>query len=240
MNLSRYPIGMCLGVATLLFGAAPTSFAAYQEAAVADGGSIKGKVTYNGAVQKVMVVPTKDQEVCGAPREEPDVAVGPDKGIAFAIAYLKEVASGKAWPSAEKPAIDNKACRFEPNVQVIKPGPLTVVNSDPVLHNTHAFYGRRTAFNMALPNKDQRIETELPRPGMVRVECDAHGWMLGWIYVAENPYYAITSQDGTFTIDQVPPGQYTLTVHQPALAPMEVPVTVKAKEAAEVAVELKK
>jgi hypothetical protein len=239
MGLSRYPLGTCLGTAALLVCAASTSFA-YQEASVADGGSIKGKVTYNGMVQKVMVVPTKDKEVCGEPREEPDVAVGPDKGVGHAVAYLKGVQSGKAWPSGEKPAIDNKACRFEPPMQVVKPGPVTVVNSDPVLHNTHAFYGRRTAFNLALPNKDQRIETELPRPGMVRVECDAHGWMLGWVYVAENPYYAVTAQDGTFTIDQVPPGQYTLTVHQPALQPMEVPVTVKAKETAQVAVELKK
>ena len=50
--------------------------------------------------------------------------------------------------------------RFVPHVQVIPAGSLEVVNSDPILHNTHGFYGRRTAFNLALPNKDQRITTE--------------------------------------------------------------------------------
>ena len=71
-----------------------------------------------------------------------------------------------------------------------------------------------TVFNVALPNKGQRIERPLKKAGLVRVECDAHGWMLAWIYVAENPYYAVTSKDGRFTITDVPPGSYTLVAWQ--------------------------
>ena len=82
---------------------------------------------------------------------------------------------------------------------MIRAGPLEVVNDDPMLHNTHGYYGKRTAFNMALPNQGQRIPTELTRPGTVRIDCDAHGWMEGWIYVVDNPYYAITGADGKFT-----------------------------------------
>ena len=67
-----------------------------------------------------------------------------------------------------------------------------------MLHNTHGYYGKRTAFNLALPNEGQRIPTELPRAGAVRVDCDAHGWMEGWIYVVDNPYYAVTGADGKF------------------------------------------
>ena len=117
-------------------------------------------------------------------------------------------------------------CRFEPDVQVIRAGPLDVVNSDPVLHNTHGYYGKRTAFNLALPNKGQRIPAELTRPGTVRVDCDAHGWMEGWIYVVDNPYYAITGADGKFTITDVPPGTYKLVAMQPFTGPVEQPVTV--------------
>jgi uncharacterized surface anchored protein len=74
----------------------------------------------------------------------------------------------------------------------------------------------------------------------MRVECDAHGWMLGWVYVADNPYYAMTQKDGTFTITDVPPGDYTLVAWQEFTGPTEMPVTVKAKDAAAVTVELKK
>jgi hypothetical protein len=81
--------------------------------------------------------------------------------------YLKKVKQGKAWPTPDKgPEVDNVKCRFAPHVQVIPSGSLVVVNSDPVLHNTHGYYGKRTAFNLALPNQDQRVEVELKRPGM--------------------------------------------------------------------------
>ena len=114
----------------------------------------------------------------------------------------------------------------EPNVQVIPAGPLDVVNNDPVLHNTHGYYGKRTAFNMALPNQGQQIPTELTRAGTVRIDCDAHGWMEGWIYVVDNPYYAITGADGKFSITDVPPGTYTLVAVQSLTGPNQQSVTV--------------
>lgn len=238
MTLSPYTLRALVSTALALW-AVPAP--AYQTVTVSDGGVVQGKVVFNGPVPKRMIIPTKDQEVCGAPSEEAEILVGPGNGVRDAIVYLDGVAAGKPWPAVEKPPeLNNHECRFEPNVQVVQPGKITVVNSDPVLHNTKAFYGKRTAFNIALPNKDQRIESELPRPGTVRVECDAHGWMLGWVHVAENPYYAVTREDGTFTIADVPPGTYTLVVNQPAVAPTQIPVTVKPKETSQLAVELKK
>lgn len=214
---------------------------AYDAADVSDGGTISGKVLFNGTVPMRKIIPTKDQEVCGGIRDEPEVVVGPDKGVQGTIVYLRAVAKGKAWPKQETThAIDNVKCQFQPQVQVVPMGDVEVVNSDPVLHNTKAFYGRRSAFNVALPNQGQRIKAELPRPGEVRLECDAHGWMQGWVYVADSPYYAVTPQDGTFTMTDVPPGDYTLVAFQGYTGPSETSVTVKPKETAQVSFELKK
>ena len=91
---------------------------------------------------------------------------------------------------------------------------------------------------MALPNQGQTVEVDLPRAGQVRVECDAHGWMLGWVYAVANPYYALTAEDGTFEITEVPPGNYTLIANQAYTGPVEVAVTVAAGQTAEVPVEL--
>lgn len=213
----------------------------YQEAEVTDGGTIEGKIVYQGSVPMRKIIPTKDTEVCGDIREEPQVRVGPDKGVQDAVVYLEEIEQGKAWPEQqEAPVLDNKDCRFEPHVQVIPSGSLGVHNSDPVLHNTHGFYGRRTAFNIALPNQGQTIDVELRRPGEVRIECDAHGWMLGWVYVLDHPYHAVTGEDGTFTISDVPPGEYTLIANQEYTGPTEAPVKVTAGQATEVSIELKK
>jgi len=214
---------------------------AYEVAAVSGGGSIEGVVVYKGDVPTKKIIPTKDVEVCGKPRDEPLVRVGADGAVESAVVYLVDVAKGKAWPAPGKPPeLNNHNCRFEPEVQVIPEGPLDVVNSDPVLHNTHGYYGKRTAFNMALPNEGQTIPTELKKPGTVRVDCDAHGWMEGWIYVVDNPYYAITGADGKFTITDVPPGTYKLVAVQPYTGATEMPITVAGGQTSILDIELKK
>lgn len=221
---------------------APFAAAQYQVAAVADGGVIKGKVVFKGTVPVKTVLPTKDKETCGGPRKDPLVVVGANGEVKDVVVQLKGVKAGKAWTTSGKPvAIDNKACIFEPHVQVIAAGNVDIVNSDPVLHNTHGYYGKNTAFNVALPIQGGKVTRPLRRPGVVRVDCDAHGWMEGWIVVAENPYFAQTGADGSFTISDVPPGSYTMVVWQEHTGEMEVPVTVKAKETVNVAtIELKK
>ncbi|HEY0633851.1 MAG TPA: carboxypeptidase regulatory-like domain-containing protein [Gammaproteobacteria bacterium] len=214
---------------------------AYDVVKVADGAAIEGTVVYKGAVPLRKIIPTKDREVCGGPRDESVVRLGPAQGVQEAVVYLKAVAKGKAWPAQETtPVLDNKSCRFEPAFQVVRPGALDIHNSDPVLHNTHGFYGRRTAFNVALPKSGVTVPVEVPRPGLVRVECDAHGWMLAHLFVADNPYYALTGKDGSFSIKEVPPGNYTLVVSQPYLGDTEMAVTVNSGETERHTIEIKK
>lgn len=214
---------------------------AYDVAPVAGGGTIKGKVTFNGTVPTRTVLPTKDQQICGQTRKENLITVGPDKGVQDAVVSIPGIAKGKAWPAAGKaPVIDNKDCLFLPRVQVVRQGKVAVLNSDPVLHNTHGFYDKRTAFNLALPNQGQTIDVDLPRPGIVRIECDSHGWMLGWVHVVQNPYYAITDASGGFEIKDIPAGKHTITVGQEAISPMTIEVEVKAGQTTELPIELKK
>jgi hypothetical protein len=222
---------------TLASGAAM----AYDVAPVSGGGKIEGKVTFLGNVPVKKIIPTKDRDVCGGTRDEAAIRVGADKGVGDAVVYLKGVAKGKPWGPLEKmPVLDQEKCMFKPAVQVVRAGKVEVVNSDPVLHNAHGFYGQRTAFNLAMPDKGQKIVTELPRVGLVRVECDAHGWMLAHVYVADSPYYALTNADGTFSLGDVPPGNYTLVATQYFAGDTEIPVTVKGGETAKLAIELKK
>jgi hypothetical protein len=204
-----------------------------------EGGVIKGSVVYTGAVPTKKVIP-KDPEVCGEPHSEPQIVVDANKGVKDAIVYLEGVAKAQSMSKPAKPAvIDNKNCSFVPESQIVAPGPIEIVNNDPVLHNTHGFYGKRTAFNVALPNQGQRVTKDLPRSGLVRVECDEHGHMHATVYVADHPYHAVTAADGAFTIKDVPPGNYKLIVYQRHTGPIETAVSVKAKETTDVKVDLK-
>ncbi len=232
-------IFVLIGLAIL---AAPAHAAKYQEGAVSNGGTITGKVVYNGTVKKRTVLPTKDKSVCGKSRKVPLVLVGDGGAVQDAVVYLKDVAQGKPWPETAKktPVLDQKDCIFVPHVQVARRGKIDIVNSDPVLHNTHGYYGKRTAFNLALPEQGVTVTKVLKRPGTVKVDCDAHGWMLGWVQVVDNPYFFQTGADGAFTIGDVPPGDYTMVVWQESLGETEYPVKVAANQATEVAVDLTK
>lgn len=229
--------GFCAvaGVVTVAGGAL-----AYDEAAVTGGGMVSGQVTFHGTVPTRTVIPNKDVDVCGAPREDALIDVGPDAGVANALVFLVDVPAGKAWPAATKPQeLDNVHCRFVPEIQVVHQGQVDIVNTDPVLHNTHGYYGKRTAFNTALPNQNQRITVDLLKTGTVRVDCDAHGWMEGWIYVRDNPYYAVTDAGGKFSIDGVPPGTYKLVMLQPYSGLQEQMVTISADKPVVLSMELK-
>ena len=220
----------------------PALAAKYQEGDVSGGGSIEGSVVYHGPVKKRTVLPTKDKKVCGGIRKEPLVVVGDGGAVRDSVVFLKDVAAGKPWPEMSgggRPLLDQVKCRFEPHVQVARRGRIDILNSDPVLHNTHGYYGKRTAFNVALPLQGGKVTKILRSPGEVRVDCDAHGWMLAWIYVVDNPYFAQTGDDGKFSITDVPPGEYTLAVWQEELGVTEMPVTVAANEVVSVPVELK-
>ncbi len=228
-------------LAALLTAALAFPVRAYEVAPVTDGGTIKGKVVYQGPVPTKKIIPSKDKEVCGDIRDVPEILVGDDKGVKDAVVYLKGIEKGKALEKpVKKPEIVNKGCDFVPHVQAFPVGTVVIVNSDPVMHNTHGFHGKATVFNVALPVKGQRIEKPLKKPGIMRVECDTHGWMLAWVYAAENPYYAVTQKDGTFSIGDVPPGSYTLVAWHELTGETETPVTVKAKETVQAPVELKK
>ena len=156
-------VGLIAVAATAVVGSPAQS---YEVAPVAGGGTIEGVVRYRGAVPMKKIIPTKDTEVCGTPREDPMVRVGADQAVESAVVFLVDVAKGKAWPAAAKPPeINNVKCRFEPEVQAMPAGTLSVLNSDAVLHNTHGYVGKRTVFNLALPNQGQRIPTDLRAPG---------------------------------------------------------------------------
>lgn len=202
---------------SVLAGLTP-AFADYREVAVSAGGTIRGQVRLAGSALKLAPMPTgKDEAVCGKEQPTPRLVQGAGGGIANAVVYLESVASGK--PFARQPAtIDQKGCRYDPHIVIVPVVPaLGITNSDTVLHNVHACSSdaqRRTLFNIAQPLIGQHTPVaaeKLRTPGFYALSCEAgHPWMSGYLVVAAHPYYAVTGADGSFVIDGVPPGSYTV------------------------------
>ena len=224
----------------------PAAGAAYEVAPVTDGGIVTGKVLFQGEVPKPrLVLITKNQEVCGEGyREIVEVAVK-NGALGNAVIIVDGIVRGKAWVTSHlKPLLDQKGCRFLPPMMVVpKGGDLDILNSDPVLHNIHTYEiigaARRTLFNFGQPNQGQRLTKPISvrRGEWVKVECDAHDFMHAWMFAAPSPYYAVSQEDGSFAIADVPPGRYRVRALHPILGVREGEVTIPAKGKVEITFE---
>src|SRR5262249_52569336 len=172
--------------------------AAYEEAAVADGGVVSGVVKFVGTPPRLEpIAVNKNRDVCGDAKPSEALVVGAGGGVKGSVILIEGVTRGKKAKSDV--VVDNHKCLFVSHVSATVPGErVRVKNSDPILHNTHGFLGKPTVFNLALPNKDQMIDItkRLTKPGVVRVLCDAHPHMFGWLVVHDSPYVAVTDDSG--------------------------------------------
>lgn len=171
-----------------------------------------GVVTLSGPVPKLAPRPViSDVAVCGrADRPSPALVLGKGKELGNVFVWL-EGARGGPLPNGPF-RIDQKGCAFEPYAQVVSEGaPVTILNSDPVLHNVHATTVTGDAlFNQAIPIKGQSFKRTFSTPGVVRIKCDVHAWMNAWIFVADSPFAAVTGKEGRFAFPGVAPGTYRL------------------------------
>jgi len=201
------------------------------------GGTIVGEVKLAGTAPPPKVVKVnKDIEVCGQEKKIVEVAVGPGGALGNAIVAVTDVKGGKG---AQPVVLDQKGCEFRPMVLVMPPGEVKILNSDGVLHNIHTFSTVNPPINKAQPKFKKEMVEKFEKPELIKVQCDAHSWMLGWIYVTDSPA-ALTDGNGTFKLQNVPPGKHKVEVVHPVLGKQTKEVEVKAGQETKVAFELKK
>ena len=224
------------GVLAVAAAAAGVIVASGPPAGAQGGGTIVGEVKLVGAAPAPKTVKVnKDNEVCGQEKKIAEVAAGPNGGVAT---------PSSAWPAPRaprrrRPSWTRRAASSGPNVVVMAPGELKILNSDGVLHNIHTFSTANPPVNKAQPKFKKEMVEKFEKPELIKVQCDAHSWMLGWIYVTENPA-AVTDGNGAFKLENVPPGKHKVEVTHPVLGKQTKEVEVKAGQETKVAFELKK
>lgn len=212
----------------------------YQETRVTNGGMIKGTISFKGTLPKPdEILISKDNHHCGDGHVTPDpVRLTANGQVAHAIVAIKDVAAGKPWLKSTGPSeIVQEKCKFLPHIQVARKGSeLNIINKDPLLHNIHAYEligrARRNMFNIAQPAAGQIDKRPLKtrRSNFVEIDCDAHNWMSAWIYLSDHPYAVVTNEQGQFTIDVIPPGDFEIVTWHPVLGKHEQQVTIAAKQ----------
>jgi len=184
--------------------------------------TVTGKFTLAGtAPTNPSLTIDKDVEVCRAGgTEDKVVMIGPGNGIQNVLIYVssKIPDDNPAWihPSYEEVrtaevTFDQKDCVFLDRVGVMwTPQTMIILNSDSVLHNTNlaSTYGAKSINptvppGARVPYQPGAASTRGPFP----VSCSIHPWMSASMMVCENPYFAVTGEDGSFTIENVPAGE---------------------------------
>jgi hypothetical protein len=211
--------------------------AAPAAAVSADAATLTGVVKFEGTAPKMTNIQMSADPYClsqhaSAPVTEEDVVVGPGGELANVFVYIKDIKGNFTAPTTPA-TIDQKGCRYYPHVNAVMVGQqLQIKNDDATLHNIHALPTINSQFNEGQPVQGMVSTKKFDKPEMTpfKVKCDVHGWMKSYMAVMPHPFYAVSQPNGSFTISNLPPGQYTVVAWHEKYGQQEQQVTVGAKE----------
>jgi len=178
--------------------------------------AVSGKVTLTGKPAKgdVPINAAADPKCQHGPDFKTEHwKIGPGGELGDVVVSVTNAPAGT--PSTEKPVITQKGCKYLPHVSAVQKGQtVTIMNDDDTLHNVHAIADAgkgKSLFNLGQPIKGMKSDKKFDEAGIVKLKCDVHPWMLSYLAVVDTPYFAVTKEDGTFTLPAgLPDGEYTI------------------------------
>jgi plastocyanin len=194
---------------TLMFLSASMFIAAASQAQA----GVKGTVSFAGKPQADAAIDMASDPKCkslNAKAMTDEYKINSGK-VADVFVYVKNAPAGEYKPEG-KVTLDQKGCMYSPKVFGIMVGQdLEIINSDPTLHNVHAF-AKPGEFNQAMPKQGQKITKKFKKKQtMVDIKCDVHKWMHAQVGVLDHPFFAVTNEKGEFDIaGNLPDGEYDI------------------------------
>jgi len=178
---------------------------------------ITGKVKLSGTPPPEVPIPldancTKVQPKAITTRH---YIVGQDSGLGNVFVWIKEGVGKKYDPPTTAAVLDQVGCEYTPYMQGMQTGQkLTILNSDPFLHNVNCMPVNNKGFNLAQVTKGQSTVKVFDKPEVfVKFKCDVHPWMFAYVGVVDHPFFCVTDKDGNFKIANLPAGKYTLEAY---------------------------
>lgn len=178
-------------------------------------GTIVGHVRYMGQTPVNPIIrmgadPRCNKLYAGKRATSTAFVVAPDGAMANVLVNLDG-----SFPTTPVPAtavvLDQKDCQYVPRVLGARTGQtLEVRNGDPTEHNVHSASTAGNDFNATQTSNGKPFEFKLKAGELLRIRCDNHTWMTAYVGIFDNPYYAVSAADGSFTIANVPVGRQTV------------------------------
>jgi plastocyanin len=201
-------------------------------------GEVTGRIFFAGTRPELSRIAMDNDPFCEAAHSEPlfaeDGKVNNDGTVPNGLVYVKQGAEKYSFPIPARPVVlDQKGCLFKPHVLGIMAGQeLRVLSSDATIHNVHAMVKANRGWNVTQMAGGAPLREKFAQPEItIPLESNLHSWMKAYIGVTQNPFYAVTGKDGTFTIKGLPEGSYTLEAWTATFGRQQQLVRVKANEA---------
>jgi len=180
-------------------------------------GSIAGSVKFRGTPPKLAAIQMDEDPACVAQHRSPvfaeDGAVNANGTLPNVFVYVKRGAEDYTFPSPAPPVtLDQKGCMYQPHVLGIRVGQtLRIVSNDATTHNIHAMARENREWNESQLPGAAPLDKVFTQPEvMIPVKCNEHPWMKAYVGVVANPFFAVTGRDGSYTLEGLPPGTYTV------------------------------
>ena len=223
--------------------AAPATTQAAAPGAGAAGGAAKGSASIGGKISFAGTAPAPEKiKVSADPycqKEHKDglerkVVDVKDGGLKDVFVYVKSGVTGTYPPPTDAVELDQSGCMYKPHIVALQVGqPLKIKNDDETLHNIHPRPAVNQEFNIGQPRKGmESTKTFDKKEVMIPVGCDVHPWMRSYISVMDNPFFAVTDEDGKFEIKGLPAGEYEIEAVHEKLKSQTGKITVKDGEKA--------
>jgi plastocyanin len=104
---------------------------------------------------------------------------------------------------------------FVPHVKIITPGTkVSFPNKDNIRHHVYSFSPAKV-FELPLYSGTPAKPVQFDKTGQVTLGCNIHDWMLGYVYIADTPFFGKSLKDGKIIITDVPSGEYSVRVWHP-------------------------